>query len=350
MTLQERINAGLSGNYKGLNNGFNRLNNYIFGIQKSTYTLIGGLSGTFKTTLCDFMILNAIADADEKGIELDVFYYSFEIDKLSKQCNWLSYVIYQKYDRIISPEKIKGLGDNRLTEEELNLVNSEIPYIEKLFERIKFRFKAFHPTGIYNELWKHCSEDGEFNYINYQDSEGETKQKIDSFKPNNPKKMYLVILDHLLLLKKERGFDDKQTIDKYSAYCLELRNMFGVSFINVSQFNDGLSSVDRAKFKGVDLSPQMTDFKSTRNPYADADVVIGIMNPYKLDMDSCLGYDITRLKDSMIMLKIIKNRLSKDNIAIGVYVDAKGGVFKELPRSSEMTDKIYKQIEDVINK
>lgn len=350
MTLQERIASGMAGDFKGLANGLNRVNNYIFGVQKGVYTLIGGLSGTFKTTLCDFMVLHAIADAERQGIDLDVFYYSYEIDELTKKCNWLSYYIYQKYGKIISPETIKGFGDNRLTPEELELVEACIPYIDSLFAKIKFRFKSSNPTGIYNELWGHCSKDGEFEMVDYKDTKGEIKQKINKFKPKDPKKVYLVVLDHLALLKKERGFKTKETVDKYSEYCVELRNMFGVSFFNVSQFNDGLSAVDRQKFKGVDLSPQMTDFKDTRNPFADADVVIGIMNPYKLDMDTCLGYDIERLRDSMIMLKIIKNRLSKDNIAIGVYVDAKGGVFKELPKSNEMTDKIYKSIEEAINK
>ena len=79
----------------------------------------------------------------------------------------------------------------------------------------------------------------------------------------------------------------------------------------------------------------MTDFKDTRNPYADADVVLGTMCPYKMDMKSCLGYDIDRLKDKMIMLKIIKNRLSDDNKAIGLYVDPKSGSFEELPTAEE---------------
>lgn len=105
-----------------------------------------------------------------------------------------------------------------------------------------------------------------------------------------------------------------------------------------------MSSVERSKFKGVDLSPQMTDFRDSRNAYMDADVVFGTMCPYKMDMKVCLGYDITRLKSDMIMLKVIKNRLSKDNIAVGLYCNPKAGSFVELPPSSEMTDLAYEQI------
>ena len=65
--------------------------------------------------------------------------------------------------------------------------------------------------------------------------------------------------------------------------------------------------------------------------YQDADIVLGLMCPYKLDMDTSLGYDLSKLKDKMLMLKIIKNRLSRDGIAKGLYVKPESGKFFELP-------------------
>jgi hypothetical protein len=105
-----------------------------------------------------------------------------------------------------------------------------------------------------------------------------------------------------------------------------------------------VSSVERAKFKGVDLSPQQSDFKDSTNLYQDADIVLGTMNPYKLDLHESLGYDINKLKSNMIMLKIIKNRLSTDNIAIGLGVNPRAGCFEELPPSSEMTPDMYDEV------
>lgn len=65
-----------------------------------------------------------------------------------------------------------------------------------------------------------------------------------------------------------------------------------------------------------------------------ADVVLGTMNPFKMDMDICLGYQVNKLQGNMLMLKIIKNRLSKDDIAVGLYADYKSGTFKELEPSN----------------
>lgn len=347
MELQKRIEDGLEGKFQGLNNGFNRINNYIFGVQRKTITLIGGQSGCFKTTLLDFIVQNALEDAEAKGIKLNIFYNSFEIDRLTKQCNWLSVQIYNKYNIIIPPEKIKGLGNNRLTKEEKEIVDSEIPIIEELFSKIHFKFKADNPTGIYNDTWKFFEKRGTFVYEKYTDVDGKDKQKIVGFKLNDPDEYNLMVTDHFYLLKKERDFDTKKNIDKFSEYQVELKNLFGMSFINLQQFNQGLSSTDRAKFKGVDLSPAQGDFRDSTNPYADSDICIGLMCPNKLDMEVCMGYDIKKLKDKMIMFKIIKNRLSKDNIATGLLVNPKTGSFKELIEAKLMTNEHYKIIEEI---
>lgn len=341
MNLQERIIAGKEGKFEGLDNGLNRVNDYIFGLQRKCITLIGGLSGVYKSTMLDFIIQKAIKDAENKNITLNIFYNSFEIDKLTKQCNWLSVQIYSKYGQIIPPEVIKGLGKNRLTLEQGKLVDTEIPIIEKLFSKIHWNFKPENPTGLYNQVWKFMEKRGKFIEEPYLDELGKTKMKKVGFILTNPDEYNLMATDHLYLLKKERGFETKQNIDKFSEYNVELKNMFGMSFINLQQFNQGLSSVDRMKFKGADLSPQHSDFRDTTNPFTDSDLCIGLMCPYKMDMKTCLGYDIDRLKQHMIMFKIIKNRLSTDNIAIGLKVNPKAGSFSELPRVNLMTDSDY---------
>jgi len=340
MELKNRIKEGVDGAYEGLSNGFKRLNNFIFGVQKACYTLIGGDSGTYKTTLLDFIISSAIEDAIAQGKKINVFYYSFEIDALTKKCNWLSRAVANKYGKIIPPQKIKGLRtkDNieemSLTEDEQQLVDSCILEVEEMFSRINFVFEPINPTGIRNELFKHFESRGKLLYEPYEDENGVKKQRIVGYSPNDPDEITIAAIDHLALMKDERGFDTKQNIDKMSEYSIFLRNVFKLSIFYLQQFNDGLSSVERSKFKGVDLSPQKSDFKDSRNPYTDADVVIGLMSPFKLDMASSLGYDVSRLKRKLVILKIIKNRLADDNIAIPIYVKPEIGSFIELPKDA----------------
>lgn len=100
----------------------------------------------------------------------------------------------------------------------------------------------------------------------------------------------------------------------------------------------------------MDISPQQSDYKDSTNPYTDADIVLGIMNAYKMDMEKCLGYNINvnsgeyNLKDRFRMLKVIKNRLSRDNISIGLLFQAEAGYFEELPKPKELTKEQIERI------
>lgn len=329
--FKKRIEDGLSGKFKGLANGFNRLNNYIYNTQRKTYTLIGGLSGSAKTTLVNYILLNNIEDADKNNIPIDIFYYSYEIDEETTKANWLSVLIYKKHKIIIPPEKIAGLGDNRLSKPEQELVNLMLPYLDNIFNRINFRFESNNPTGIRNELYDYSKKVGNFIHEEYIDHEGNKKQRLTGYKFNDPDRYVLVVMDHIALMKNERGFTLKENIDKYSEYCIFFRNICSFSFFNLQQFNQGLNSVDRSKHKGIDLSPQQNDFKDSSNPYTDADIVLGLMNPWKMDMKECMGYDLEILKDYFRLIKVIKNRKGGDNKSLGVYFNAPAGSFHELP-------------------
>ncbi len=345
--FRQRIQEGLSGQYQGLSNGFDRINKYIFNVQRACYTLIGGLSGSAKTKLVDFILINALQDANEKNIPVNVFYYSYEIDEFTKRAEWLSMLIYNNHNITITPEKIKGLGDFRLTEREQELVHGQMENLEALFSKITWRWESSNPTGLYKEWWTHMNSRGTFEKEEYVDEHGKKQERIVKFVPTDGNEYNIVILDHMALLKLEsregRMFSLKENLDKMSEYCVRCRNLFKMSFFMLQQFNQGLNSVDRQKYKGVDISPQQSDFKDSTNPYTDADVVLGLLNAYKMDMEKCLGYSINdgesqyNLRDRFRMIKIIKNRLSRDNIAMGLLFLPESCYFEELPDANSLT-------------
>lgn len=240
MTFEERIKEGLDGKYQGLSNGLNRINKYIFGIQRSCYTLIGGLSGAAKTTFVDFTLMKAIEDAENKKIPINVFYHSLEIDEFSKKANWLSVLIYNNHNVIVSPEKIKGFGDYRLTPQEQKLVDIELVNLEKIWSKITWIWESSNPTGIYKSIWTHMNERGKFIKEPYIDENGENKERIIKFIPNNPYEYNILVCDHIALLARERGFTLKENLDKMSEYAVRLRNLFGLTIIFLQQFNQGL--------------------------------------------------------------------------------------------------------------
>lgn len=195
--INERVLSGLKGDYEGLDNGLDRINNYIFGVQRACYMLIGGLSGASKTTFLDFKILNAIEDAENKGININITYYSWEIDEITKKTNWLSVLIYKKYGIIIPPEKIKGFGKNRLTEDEQQLVFDEAPELERIFNKINWIFEPQNPTGCYKHWWEFMEKRGSFDYEDYIDENNTKQKRIVRFNLNDPKEYNLVAIDHM---------------------------------------------------------------------------------------------------------------------------------------------------------
>ena len=196
---------------------------------------------------------------------------------------------------------------------------------------------------MYKYWWDFMSPRGNFNYESYINENGEQKKRIVNFELNDPTEYNLVAMDHVSLSKIEMGYTLKQNLDKLSEYTVICRNLFKMTFIYLQQFNNQMSSIERMKFKGADISPQQSDFRDSGNLYIDSDIALGLMNAYKMDMDTCLNYNINRpgstynLKDSFRLLKIIKNRLSRDNIAIGLLFLPKTGSFKELPEPQNMT-------------
>lgn len=366
-SFQQRIDDGVSGMYEGLDNGLNKVNDHMYGIQRKWYYLFGGLSNTAKTTFVDWMLMNAIRDADMKGIELHVYYYSYEIDAESKKCVWMSNHLYNKYRCEIPPQKIAGYGKhNRLTPQEKALVDAETAYIDKLFARIHFRYDPANPTGIYKELMDHFDQHGKFNKEKYKapasdkygndvyDNEGnrvyEDRERIVSYTAKNPHAYHIVVHDHIALTKIERKYSLKENLDKLSEYYVWLRNICGLTIMAIQQFNQTLNSVERKKFSGVDLTPQQNDFKDSGNPFQDSDTACGIMNPHSLEMLEWKGYRINdkgkpSLKDSFRVFKIIKNRKGKANVPYGIYFNPKAGYFTELPNPKDLTEQDYIDIE-----
>lgn len=354
----QRFDDGQAGKYQGLDNGLGRINKYIYNIQRKWYYLFGGLSNSGKTTLVDSMLLNAIRDAKEKGIELDIFYYSYEIDGETKFAQWMSNHIHRKYDMTIAPEAIAGLGDNRLERYQAELVKMELEEVQEIFKSIHFRFDPTNPTGIYKELFDYYSKTGEWEEESYRTIEKDRydndieveKKRIVSYKSNNPEKYVIVVMDHIALCKLERQYSLKQNIDKMSEYCVWLRNICSTTFMILQQFNQGLHSIERKKYNGEELVPQQNDFKDSGNPYQDCDTAVGIMNPHAMKSaeTKIFEYDIKKIRTNFRILNIIKNRKGRAQLVFGYYFNPKTAFFRDLPKyedlSSDDVDKINEGI------
>jgi hypothetical protein len=118
-----------------------------------------------------------------------------------------------------------------------------------------------------------------------------------------------------------------------------LRDFWGFAIIDISQLNREIEDTFRAAKTDLDIQPK--DFKGTSDLYENADVVIGLMNPYKLNVFDYAGYDIVKFVNDRNYnrfrgLKVIKNSYGIDDFRIGYQFFGENGLMIELPKSSEI--------------
>jgi len=342
--LKQEVQLGLDGRNGGIPMGFDRLNRYI-GIRKSMYFLVGGLTGSGKTSFIDdAFVLNPfdwyISHSDPK-IKLRIIYRSMERTRVYKLAKWVSRKIFLDHGIIIPVTKLLGWTD-RMNHDEHDLFLMYEDYMGRMDDVITIIDGPENPVGIAKELKAHALQHGKI-------------EQVDEFNkryfPNNEREITLVIIDHIGLLKTTKDqTTKKQAIDKMSDELRYARDFYGYTPVVVSQFNRDISNPIR--IKNGDVEPQLEDFAESSSTQNDADVVLALFDPMRYKVADPSGYDLEKLKDEyggkyFRSLRLIKNSYGEDDVRIGLGFMGQIGMFKELPRRRDMTDADY---EAVVNK
>ena len=342
--LKKAVQDGLDGSNSGIPMGFDRLNRYI-GIRRSMYFLVGGLTGSGKTSFIDdAFVLNPfdwyISQRDPK-IKLRIIYRSMERSSTYKLAKWVSRKIFLDHGTIIPVNKLLG-WTGKMTSDEHDLFLMYEDYIERMKDVITIIDGAENPVGIAKELKAHAEENGEIVQVDKYNKK---------YIPNDENEITIVVIDHVGLLKLTKDQPTKkQAIDKMSDELRYARDFYGYTPVVVSQFNRDISNPMR--IKNGDVEPQLEDFADSSSTQNDADVVLALFDPMRYKVADPSGYSLSKLKDSygakyFRSLRLIKNSYGEDDVRIGLGFMGQIGMFKELPKKKDMTDADY---EAVINK
>ena len=342
--LKQEVQQGLDGRNGGIPMGFDRLNRYI-GIRKSMYFLVGGLTGSGKTSFIDdAFVLNPfdwyISHSDPK-IKLRIIYRSMERTRVYKLAKWVSRKIFLDHGIIIPVTKLLGWTD-KMTHDEHDLFLMYEDYMGRMDEVITIIDGPENPVGIAKELKAHALQHGRIEQVDEYNKR---------YFPNNEREITLVIIDHIGLLKTTKDqTTKKQAIDKMSDELRFARDFYGYTPVVVSQFNRDISNPIR--IKNGDVEPQLEDFAESSQTQNDADVVLALFDPMRYKVADPSGYNLDKLKDEyggkyFRSLRLIKNSYGEDDVRIGLGFMGQIGMFKELPRRKDMTDADY---DSVVNK
>jgi hypothetical protein len=340
--LGDDIERGIRGENRGIPTGFPAVDANTNGIQKSIYSLIGGNSGTGKTSFVDLAYcLNPydwyVQNKDKTDIKMKIIYRSMERNTKYKLAKWTCLKLFKDHKLIMDVPTMLGWQGKKfeIDDEIKKLIYKAGDYFDIMFSSgiIEIIDGPENPTGIFNHINKFALENGEMVALN---------EFSKRYVPKDPNLHVIIINDHIGKLKGESRngifLTERELINKHSEYMGLVRDRYGFSPVDISQFNRSIGSVDRMKTKAV--SPEPDDFKGSSSMYENADVALGLFNPYKFKVNDFLDYDIPRFvakngENRFRSLSIIKNSYGADDVIIGMNFLGENGNFRELPSAEQ---------------
>ena len=339
--LKSEVQAGLEGRNDGIPMGFDRLNRYI-GIRKGMYFLVGGLTGSGKTSFIDdAFVLNPFdwyINQPNPKIKLRIIYRSMERSRTYKMAKWVSRKIFLDHGLIIPVAKLLGWTE-KMDHDEHDLFLMYEDYINEMSNVITIIDGPENAVGVAKELKAHALQHGRIEQIDEYNKR---------YFPDNENEVTIVIIDHIGLLKTTKDqATKKEAIDKMSDELRYARDFFGYTPVAVSQFNRSISNIQR--IKNGDVEPQLEDFAESSSTQNDADVVLALFDPMRYKVNDPSGYELNKLIDGygakyFRSLRLIKNSYGEDDVRIGLGFMGQIGMFKELPKRKDMTDADYESV------
>ena len=382
--LAYQLEAAKSGEITMIPNPLGPRLQEIFNLLPSRYTLIGGSTGSGKTSYVDEQYVlgphqwvRAANEEEKKEIHWEVNYFSLERKQMFKHAKWISWMIYMDTDMKISADRILGWDKDPLTPDLYKLVQSYWEIMEELLEHVTIydgkiqievieelvhararKLGVFYHTdmeGLYiddNPLpVMTFAQDGEivktkigehvvlkFEYLGKFYT---IKQHSHKYFLHNPKTHVYFIIDGIGLMGSSKFNEKKSSIDKVSEILADATDKYGFSPVIVSQLNRSIGDTSRAKLHGSDLSPQLEDFQGSSQTSHDADLVLAIFDPYRYKAYDNQGnygdYSVTQGMMSpkgfsrFRTLHVLKNSFGIDGKRFGMLFVGECNHFEVLP-------------------
>lgn len=346
-----KMEAGRHGLNKGLITEPELFAKAINNIQRKTTYLIFAAPKTFKTKFVDsFFVLHPFLRNPHEDIEWD--YFSFEVDRINKVADWIAFFFWHDYKIKYSANHILCRGDNKVKGEHWSMVEKIlkdriVPLMgnydskgKKISSgKLNFIEERDNPTGIRNYLLSKIKKEGEMLYEEYETEEnGEivSKKRLSGFNHAKPEKFRIVITDHVRKLRRERGFTMKENLDKYSDYQVQLRNLFGFTFVNIIHTNRSVSDTNRLSMnEGKYLTPMLDDVKDSGNLGEDLNVGISLLNPELYKIRNHFDYNVADWKGMYRSLHLIASRDTEAPKDMALIGDGANNLFKSLPSTND---------------
>lgn len=322
------VDEGREGHNIGLSTGSAKLDLYADGYLPGVSFLIGGASGTGKTTftLYRYVYCPLVAYLRGECQERDPHWKMFSLEMTRSQvyAKLVSMYIFDNYGVELRFKQIFSRGkDCILSDEEYELLTKCKDFIKILDERLSFFEGSLNEATYLKEMNEELEKWGTFEEGRYI--------------PDNPHMILGVVIDHMTLIKASNGRSKKEEIDAISRDSVQIRNNTKiVSPIMISQFNRNSNGQERMK-QGLQ-DPSIEDYKDSGSLVEDSMVVIGLFSPHKYKLSTYKKYNIKTLEQCFIGVFILKSRFGASDMMIptGFYGDCSH--YADLPKPENIYD------------
>jgi hypothetical protein len=386
--LMEMVERGMKGNPDFLTVGTHpvtgkkgKISRYInFG--KRMYVLFGGMPGTGKTAIVDYVFVLGMYRQWKAGNGPKPFfiYRSMERNTVWKMAKWTCLMMMLDHGIMMDVATMIGMPGalRTLTSEDVKIIESYREFWEEFNDHIVIRDGSVtvEEAGEDIERIMHQKGDlikteGEYVVMNGKNikkwEEARTdeskgfKRRYVEFKgqriyegdmkyfPYDEEEIVIHITDHIGKYKKDDKTDN-QVIDAHADMVADARDLYGMAIVDISQFNRNVHDTYR-KVK-TNLTVNEGDFRGCSKPYHNCDIAIGMLSPWALDKGDHEGFYMKafvseqghcRFRD----MKIVKNNWGPEGISVALAFFGENGYIHELPADpQELTE--YR-IEEIVN-
>lgn len=347
--LEERRDRVLNGLLNCVPLAFSRFKRVWPGVERSRYYMISANQKIGKSKLGDFIFVYEpffymMRHPDQ--IRVKVLYFTLEIDKKEKFCEFLCHLLFRLSggEIRVSTTDLKSTDSDRPVKQEiLDLLQTEEyqKYIKAFEECVEFIDDIKNPTGINKYCRGYAMEHGKLHFtkkIRKDEFSGDPVEydAIDYYEPDDPEEYRIIMLDNASNLTKESNMNLMDTITKMSKYFITLRDQLGFTPVLIQHQNQAQEGIENIKLDK--LKPSANGLADCKTTIRDINTAIGLYSPFKYGLREYEGYDITKFKNNIRFMEIMEDR---DNGAGGMicplYFDGATSFFAELPRANDIT-------------
>lgn len=307
---------------------FRRFSRYVPGIEPESLITFTASSKVGKTQGADYMYMYAPFEYYMKKkhkVKLKIYYFSLELSKQRKVRQAIAHYLFRLYGERLSPQRLESKFE-AIDESVLTEIKSLKDKVFEDFEKVvTFINNLRTPRAIYNFLRSEAEANGELLRNEFR----------------------IAIIDHVSLLLPDKGMSDDlhKTLGQWSSeYCLDLRDTYRYTIVNVHQQSASQEGIEN--FKLDKLQPNLNGLADNKIIGRDSNLVLGLFDPNRHKFKKYLNYDIDVLGDKFRELSVIANR-EGECVSTPLYFDGAINYFEELPysTSAEMAD-IYKSMKE----